>query len=347
MLDDIYSSNSDGIGVMYATTKGLKVVKRLPKSSAEARTMITHLPIDDRELAIHFRYTTHGDTNLDNCHPYDVVPGYVALMHNGILHTGNSADRSKSDTWHFVQDFLQDAVHLSPDIIYTQGFLNLLSEFIEDNRFVFMNGEGRISHVNRDQGIEHDGLWFSNTYAWRPEMLIPSYMSRFKRSSRYAGSTSSTFGVYPRWGQTLDTTDIGDTVDSDDYTTWWREGTEPKPEPKATQPSTMPDAFTERLTLATLDDVLYEGDTDVLAHHLDTYPVSTLTLLFKHYRASLTETGADNDEDTLVPTERMLADALMQSRTDELRTYMRSCATGAERIAEVACYALEWHPLAA
>ena len=102
LLGDIYSSNPDGIGIMYATSKGLKVVKMLPKSLADATQFITKLPNDDRELAIHFRWTTHGHTDMTNCHPYDVVPGYVAMMHNGILHTGNDADKAKSDTWHFL-----------------------------------------------------------------------------------------------------------------------------------------------------------------------------------------------------------------------------------------------------
>jgi predicted glutamine amidotransferase len=61
---------------------------------------------DDREIAIHFRWTTHGKTDMLNCHPYDVIPGFIAMMHNGVLHTGNAADKNKSDTWHFIQGLL-------------------------------------------------------------------------------------------------------------------------------------------------------------------------------------------------------------------------------------------------
>ena len=182
LLGDIFTTNPDGIGIMYATTKGLKIVKTLPKNYADAFAFIGKLPDDDRELAIHFRWTTHGNTDLTNCHPYDVVNGYVAMMHNGILHTGNKADTTKSDTWHFIKDYLAEAVHEHPALVHNAGYLTMIAEFIGDNRFVFMDGDGRMSHVNYDQGIEHEGMWFSNTYAWSPSRLIPTYYTSSKKA---------------------------------------------------------------------------------------------------------------------------------------------------------------------
>ena len=200
LLNDIYTSNPDGIGIMYATSKGLKVVKMLPKSLADATQFITKLPNDDRELAIHFRWTTHGHTDLTNCHPYDVVPGYVAMMHNGILHTGNDADKSKSDTWHFIRDYLASPVAEHPALVHNEKFRDMVAEFIGDNRFVFMDGDGKMSHVNYDQGIEHDGMWFSNTYAWRPSRLIPSYQYSTKYSSRYYNKMYSGYDYDDTYG---------------------------------------------------------------------------------------------------------------------------------------------------
>src|SRR5687768_9176607 len=107
MLHSIFKTNPDGIGIMYATHhKGkpiLKIVKKLPNTLAAAEQFIARMPDDARQCAIHFRWTTHGDTNLDNCHPYTVLEGQVALMHNGVLSTGNDKDKTKSDTWHFIE----------------------------------------------------------------------------------------------------------------------------------------------------------------------------------------------------------------------------------------------------
>jgi len=213
LLSDIYTTNPDGIGIMYATTKGLKIVKTLPKNYADAFAFIGKLPDDDRELAIHFRWTTHGNTDLTNCHPYDVVNGYVAMMHNGILHTGNKADTTKSDTWHFIKDYLAEAVHEHPALVHNAGYLTMIAEFIGDNRFVFMDGDGRMSHVNYDQGVEHEGMWFSNTYAWSPSRLIPNYYKSTKKAYKsyaYAdayydevyddelNTWNSSFGIKPK-----------------------------------------------------------------------------------------------------------------------------------------------------
>lgn len=186
LIEDVFQSNADGFGFMYATKKGLKVVKKLPNTTAEVRRMFEALPNDDRMVAGHARMRTHGAINLDQCHPYQINESSW-LMHNGVLHTGNKADPSKSDTWHFINDFLKEA---SDNALHDPALHKVLGEYIESNRFAIMSGDGRLSIVNRDQGIEHEGVWFSNTYAWSPNLFIPSYRS-FRGYSSYYGK-----GVY-------------------------------------------------------------------------------------------------------------------------------------------------------
>lgn len=180
LLEDVYDSNSDGLGVMYATSRGLKVVKTLPESPAAARKFLSRLPADDRQVAVHWRMRTHGNIDLHNCHPYEIIPGEAALMHNGILHTGNKADPTKSDTWHFIEDYLKGHDH---DVLHDPKFARLLADFIGDNRFAIMSGDGRLTVINEDQGVHASGVWFSNTYAWTPSMLIPGYRSRYTWTS--------------------------------------------------------------------------------------------------------------------------------------------------------------------
>ena len=177
LIADIFSSNPDGLGVMYVNRRGLQRTKSLPKNAAEAREFIERLPDDDRQLALHWRWKTHGDIDMENCHPYDIEAGVSAMMHNGILHTGNKADPTKSDTWHFTRGYLAGS---TPDTLHDPNFAFLLGEFIGDNRFAIMTADGRLTVVNQDQGIDHGEVWFSNTYAWSPELLIPGY-----RSTRY------------------------------------------------------------------------------------------------------------------------------------------------------------------
>lgn len=198
MLLSIFKSNPDGIGVMYATKhkdeRLLKVVKKLPNSLEQARDFISRMPDDTRQCAIHFRWTTHGHTDLENCHPYTVLENQVALMHNGVLSTGNSKDTSKSDTWHFIEDYLKEAVKMAPGLVFDPGFIALVKDFIgTNNRFVFMGADGRMTIVNKKEGIEHDGLWFSNTYAWSPAVFIDGYKSGWNGSTYYQPTRSRSY----------------------------------------------------------------------------------------------------------------------------------------------------------
>lgn len=260
LLDDIYESNSDGVGIMYANKRGLKVVKKICRSIHELYNFISNMPDDDRNMAIHFRMKTHGDIDLFNCHPYSVVEEEVAMMHNGILDTGNKKDPSKSDTWHFIQDYLVDTVIEAPAVVHANGFREMVGEFIGNNRFVFMDKHGTMSHVNFHQGIEHDGMWFSNTYAWSPALLIPNF--RF---------TSAYSGTYGGWMFERDE-DWEDRLDRRWYTT--------KQEDKEDFEAWEKDSDIDAESL--LEMVTEWCDVDALVDLLDRRPYKVLTTLFEH-----------------------------------------------------------------
>lgn len=173
LIEDIYEKNGDGLGIMYAADGHMHVSKSLPSSAFDAQQMLHSLPDDEREVALHWRWKTHGDIDLDNCHPYQVNET-TWLMHNGILSTGNAADVSKSDSWHFIQDYL---IGVPDDVLHQAGFREMLGDFIGSNKFAIMSADGRLSVINKDQGISHDSVWYSNTYAWSPRLLIPGYGS--------------------------------------------------------------------------------------------------------------------------------------------------------------------------
>lgn len=174
LIADVYSANPDGLGVMYSDGRKLHVWKVLPESEVEARQFIEALPDSDQMIACHWRMKTHGLIDMENCHPYR-VNNDTWLAHNGILHTGNAADPEKSDTWHFIENYLST---LPTDALHDTKFLALLGEFIKNNRFAIMSADGRLSVVNREQGIETHGIWFSNTYAWSPDLLIEGYAAK-------------------------------------------------------------------------------------------------------------------------------------------------------------------------
>jgi len=328
MLKDIYTSNSDGIGFMYGTKDGLKVIKHLPKSEADALACIKRMPADDREIAIHFRMTTHGDTDLTNCHPYDVIPGYVAMMHNGVLHTGNKADVSKSDTWHFIKDYLASPVAEHPDLIFNDSFLTMVADYIDNNRFVFMNGEGRMSHVNFDQGIEHDGMWFSNTYAWKPSALIPNYYSGVSKGWKYAN--------YAAWEDNDNDYDYNNNISGirplamssahsahdanyDEGAYEWKDS----------------DSAGQDVVVKAVVDV----DVDTTARMLNEYPDVALPALFDAMTPVACKSNGAHDMST---KEKYLLDLVIEQNVEELIEYAYSTMAAPQILAEVICYYCDW-----
>jgi hypothetical protein len=173
-----------------------------------------------------------------------------------------------------------------------------------------MNGEGRISHVNKDSGIEHDGMWFSNTYAWNPALLIPTYRSRAV-SSRYLGS----------WNVT--------DTDEEDYGYYSRSFNAHKPI-AASKP------------LVTVEEItahLEAYDVPGLCYLLEAFPSTAIHLLCKNFIPSPTSEAYRGE---ISAHETAVYDMLLEQDMTGLLTYIAHSASSAATVAEVVCYYLNW-----
>src|SRR5712692_1157809 len=69
----------------------------------------------DKSLMIHCRIATHGEKNLENCHPYkltDKKEGHkrtIYACHNGMI-PGVQIDDKMSDSWNFFNYILKPAL---------------------------------------------------------------------------------------------------------------------------------------------------------------------------------------------------------------------------------------------
>lgn len=217
LMLDIYKSNEDGIGAMYVTSKNkLRTPKVLPKTLGECIAFIRQLPDDDRSLALHWRMRTHGNVDLENCHPYPVVDGRIAMMHNGVLSQGNAADKTKSDTWHYINDVVRPMLAQAPGLITNSAWVKLVEDDIGNgNRFAIMDHTGELVVLNKHTGVTHDGIWFSNTYAWSPALLIPGYKTKVSYGkSSWGGNIALGYG-----DEDEDEDDVSLDLDADDVWT--------------------------------------------------------------------------------------------------------------------------------
>ncbi|MFZ6731959.1 hypothetical protein ACO0LG_08580 [Undibacterium sp. Ji42W] len=198
-LADFYDSNKDGFGVMYAKDNVLYTEKNRGTVEDWIAFYRKH---EHRDAAFHLRMRTHGSFELENVHPYPVA-GFdgpaklpLALMHNGILNTGNAADTTKSDTWHYIRDFIHPLIKHSGDILFTTQMIDILGKHIgSSNKFAIMDAHGRLAVVNKSAGVEWNGMWFSNTYAWDAfnDQLYPG-----RPAGKYVGYTGGSY-YSSRW----------------------------------------------------------------------------------------------------------------------------------------------------
>ena len=191
-ITDFYNHNSDGFGMMWAENNTLYTVKFV---GTVGDVWATYQKYGiGRDCAIHFRMKTHGDINKENAHPYTVLTPDegtpIAMMHNGILSTGNSKDPSRSDTWHYVQDFMRPLLVGNPDFHKHPAFAAVIGAHIgvSSNRFITLDAHGHMNVMNFPN-VTYKGAQLSNTYAWSAEKggygYKPSYTG-FRGASSYS-----------------------------------------------------------------------------------------------------------------------------------------------------------------
>ena len=235
-IKNFYSRNKDGYGVMYHIDGVLYTAKGVGTEDDAVAFYKEHAG-KGVDTIFHFRLKTHGAIETDQSHPYDVFENEtyaVAMMHNGILSTGNAGDEDKSDTWHFIKDYLTPIANAHPDVLFNEAFIKLLGGFIGNNRFVFMSNTGQIGYVNKAQGVMWGERWFSNTYAWdaakagvvKPIPTYQNYGTVSRRSYYYDDFDDASYigkaYVPPVKPKELDTSKplfelFGNTLDSTKY----------------------------------------------------------------------------------------------------------------------------------
>jgi len=166
-LLDVYGKNEDGLGIMYAEAGKLHIYKALPANGQDFVDFYRKHG-SKRDCIWHARMKTHGDIDMENCHPYHVTDD-IWMAHNGILSTGNDADRTKSDTWHFIKNVLRPALTADPNLMLDPEWIAFMGQVIGgSNKFGLLRSDGEICVINRKSGVEFSNSWLSNTYAWTP-----------------------------------------------------------------------------------------------------------------------------------------------------------------------------------
>ena len=123
----------------------------------------------------HLRITTHGETDINNCHPFQVNEELV-MGHNGMLPI--KEENGKSDTHLFATEWLPEFD--IADLLDTQAGVAELSKFASGSKLAFLNTGSQLANpfyiINEHLGHWKDGVWYSNS-SYKETVWYPSYSS--------------------------------------------------------------------------------------------------------------------------------------------------------------------------
>lgn len=173
----------------------------------------------DTWAMFHHRYTTHGDTNKSNCHPFRVGgDDQIVLAHNGIIPIDIPSGDKRSDTRIFAEDELPHFLEWLDD---EQGF-EALEDYVGWSKVCIFSISDKLQNniyiLNEQSGTWDGGIWWSN------DSYKPSKWDRWG-STRAYGSWS-----YDGYFDEYDVTEDGVVKVYDSHTTscktntisgWW------------------------------------------------------------------------------------------------------------------------------
>lgn len=119
----------------------------------------------------HLRITTHGATNVDNCHPF-VINDAVVMGHNGILPI--KEEDGRSDTRIFAEDWMPELG--IKNLLDDADGVKELEKFIGYSKLAFLNVGDELDKpfyiINERLGHWSDGVWYSNS-SYEESLYLP------------------------------------------------------------------------------------------------------------------------------------------------------------------------------
>lgn len=179
-LEGGFDANPDGAGYAVHTPKGLIQSKGYFQWDAFRESLA---PYEGRSCIVHFRISTSGNVDADNCHPFDVggifgrreFAGQLVVAHNGVLDERLTVP-GRNDTWHFTKNKLYPVWKQCREFHLSEKATEAIGQNIGSSKLAFLDHLGRHSIVNERLGHWDKDVWYSNSsYAWSMPSSYRSY----------------------------------------------------------------------------------------------------------------------------------------------------------------------------
>lgn len=154
-------NNPDGFGFAVIGDGKIHTYRSMDINSTISEYFTAREEYPNSPSIFHLRITTHGATNVDNCHPFRVNDD-VVLGHNGMLPI--KEEDGKSDTRIFAEDWLPEFDLV--ELLDTESGFKELENFATGSKLAFLNTSDLLRHslyiVNEHLGHWNEGVWYSN-----------------------------------------------------------------------------------------------------------------------------------------------------------------------------------------
>ena len=191
--------NDDGFGWAIRTPDKILVGKHMDFEKAYEE-FITARSSYNGDALFHLRITTHGATDLENCHPFYVGKDSLSVVaHNGMLPVPTTQGDNRSDTRIFAETLLPKRGGIA--FLNGKGSLTELEKWATGSKLVFLTAnpasKWRYVIANMEDGDwgkdGNEGVWFSNNSYKYARTTKTSYVGGWDYTTMYSNSYG---GVY-------------------------------------------------------------------------------------------------------------------------------------------------------
>ena len=212
-------NNPDGYGLSYPEGKKLEVLRSAKTPDVEALYRLVNEELIDKKVMLHLRYTTAGETNLRNAHPFPILEKSkdgvdLRMAHNGTLGKfKNMAGKGESDTRMFVRSYVRPLFKrlskgMSVEELLTDDFTKAILEdqLTAASVLTFLDGEGNtlVCNPTGNGGKQEEGWYYSNTYSFQDSYRKQSNIVKYPKGG-VGYTVSKKITKTPVWDKATDT----------------------------------------------------------------------------------------------------------------------------------------------
>ena len=162
-LGNLYHSNPDGCGMMWAKKNSVHTIKGV--FDFQTFNRIYREILAEKDLVLHFRTASSGSMSFEKCHPFFVNDNLAFVENGNLFEMSNYYPGIKNDGKTDIQRLNEQVLQKFPaNFLYLPEYRTALEDYCRNNftKMIFMDRQGEVNIINEQSGYWDKGIWYSN-----------------------------------------------------------------------------------------------------------------------------------------------------------------------------------------